>query len=821
MEYQRIQRIVMNNIENGLLEQPSDFQLTRDFIDNIIQEAVDKYDKAEYKNELTRDCFSSYERDLKRPNVEVVIPIVGVGAELHCGIHRRSLPRYDAYLRKLEKSIGIEPSLKLEKSIDEIFNRIYFDGKDDFTTKGLVIGHVQSGKTSNFIGLASKAIDIGYRIVIILTSNNSALRTQTQRRLNKDLIGYTTLFPNDKVIDWGIEREQLDKFICPITRIHYGYHRMRPISITDKEDFKKERQTDGILKLAENSSAIFLIVKKHATSNTENGILNKLNKWFKKDADTHGKIGLPCLIIDDECDASTPNSHRTTRGIRGEGDVSSVHGKVSELVNVFSKVSYVGYTATPFANIFMDKDANTSLYPRDFIVSLPRPLGYMGDEEFFANGNHEVFKELAENDLIAFCDVGSSIPNSAKKAIIRFLASRMEIVARVASEDFSDLTYDPSSSMIIHVSKLLVDHRIIFNKVKRCVNSLKPEDIWLEYVRLGNRNVNSYNDFLNIYNREISKLEILEVNGNGVSLDYGETDHPFLICVGGDIISRGLTIEGLISSYYLRESTNYDSLLQMGRWFGFRRGYDDLVQLYTTIEIFSRFAHLVEVNQQLREVIEDYSIDPSKTPANLAPAVLAHESMMPTGRMGAALDVRKVDGMLFQTLYFNKDELDFNYNLATEFINNNRILISRDNLDPSSQISGELIARFVCDYSYGDGGNSTVRQNLDIVKMRVNQLSGKQWDVTIHSLKGEGYISLAHGNILPAKRTLISTVDGFKAGVITDPGQTQTESSGNPRLVIYFMLAKKQEVTDKIVIGFSIRFPKLSNYDAYYQQIFN
>ena len=105
--------------------------------------------------------------------------------------------------------------------------------------------------------------------------------------------------------------------------------------------------------------------------------------------------------------------------------------------------------------------------------------------------------------------------------------------------------------------------------------------------------------------------------------------------------------------------------------------------------------------------------------------------------------------------------------------------------------------------------------------MRVNQLSGKQWDVTIHSLKGEGYISLAHGNILPAKRTLISTVDGFKAGVITDPGQTQTESSGNPRLVIYFMLAKKQEVTDKIVIGFSIRFPKLSNYDAYYQQIFN
>ena len=131
--------------------------------------------------------------------------------------------------------------------------------------------------------------------------------------------------------------------------------------------------------------------------------------------------------------------------------------------------------------------------------------------------------------------------------------------------------------------------------------------------------------------------------------------------------------------------------------------------------------------KELREVIEDYSIDPSKTPANLAPAVLAHESMMPTGRMGAALDVRKVDGMLFQTLYFNKDELDFNYNLATEFINNNRILISRDNLDPSSQISGELIARFVCDYSYGDGGNSTVRQNLDIVKMRVNQLSGKQW----------------------------------------------------------------------------------------------
>lgn len=804
-----------------MLEQPAGFQLTRDFIFRIIQDAVVKYDKPEFENELTRDCFNRFHSSLIRPNVDIVVPIVGDGAELNCGIDRRHLPRYDAYLRKVEKSIGAEPSAKLEKAIDEIFNRIYFDGGNDFTKKGLVIGHVQSGKTSNFIGLASKAIDVGYRVVIILTSNNSALRTQTQRRLNKDLIGHTMLFPNDKVIDWGREQESLDKFICPLTRVHYGYHRMRPISLTNKDDFKRERQSDGILKIAENSSAIFLIVKKHATSSSENGILNKLNKWFQNDIDADGKIPLPCLIIDDECDASTPNSHRSKRGIRGEGDVSSVHGKVSELVKLFSRVSYVGYTATPFANIFMDKDASTSLYPSNFIISLPRPEGYMGDEEFFTNGNQEVFNELAENDLTAFCDPGSPIPNSAKKAIKRFIASRMEIVARVESDEYTELDHDPSTSMIIHVSKLLVDHRIIFNKVKKYVSTLKVQEIWLEYSRIRNRNLKSYNDFLKIYNIEIRGLEILEINGNGDSLDYGEMDHPFLITVGGDIISRGLTIEGLIISYYLRESTNYDSLLQMGRWFGFRRGYDDLVKLYTTIEIFSRFTHLVEVNQQLREIIENYSLDPSKNPSNLAPAVLAHESMMPTGRMGAALDVRKVDGMLFQTLYFEKSQIDFNYFHALDFINDYSITISRDKSDQSSLIDGENVAKFVCSYIYGDGGNPTVRTNLKIVQMRVAQLKEVQWDVTIHSLKGDGEIRLEHGNVALVNRTLVPTEDGFKSSVVTDPNQTHTEISGNPRLVIYFIRSRKEGVTDKVLIGFSIRFPKLNGEEAYYQQIFN
>lgn len=819
MELENIKRILINEINSFLLRKSNSYRLTREdvelFVDKIVQDEECPY----WRDDLVKSSLIRFERDLNRDIVTINISIVGEGQEVYCDINRHLLPRYNKYLNDVSKRIGSSASNTIEATVDKIFNRIHIEHGEVVTRKGLVLGHVQSGKTANYIGLASKAIDVGYRVVIILTSNNTALREQTQRRINRDLIGSTSLFPNDKVVNWEISKIELDDYLCPIQGDRPGFAKMLPKSLTSRRDFYPKDQPDGVLTLSKRNNSLFLIVKKHATKQNENGVLNKLNSWLAKDVDESGKVPLRCLVIDDECDSSTPNS---ARQVANAGDVSSVHGEVFRLVSLFRQCSYVGYTATPFANVFMDRDAPTSLYPKDFIISLPKPENYMGDEEFFSGRYPGVYQGVAKSDLDIFCDLGNDLPQSAKTAIKQFIARRVEVLARVKDDTFDDLVEDPWTSMIIHVSRKVFDQRIIYNKVETFLKNLKRDEVWIEHIQIKNRRSLKSSEFNSIYDECIGTLDLLEINGYGDSLDYGNNDYPFLICVGGDIISRGLTIEGLTSSYYLRDSSNYDSLLQMGRWFGYRKGYDDLIRLYTTRDIYEKFKFLVEVNSQLRDVIESYAIDPTKTPGDIAPAVLAHESMMPTGRMGAALDVSKVNGMLYQTLYFTDVANEQNVYLVNNFVLLNRIKVSTPQLE-STKVNGSNIREFVMKYSYGGLENKVVHDNLKVVQNKVCEFEDLSWDVTIHSLNGEGSYRIGDTVIKPASRSL-KHFEGtllHKAKVITVPQQTHSQTKGIPRLVLYFINARENDhFTSDVIVGFSIRFPEKSGANSYYQQIF-
>lgn len=818
MNTENIKQILIGDIKRFLLSKEREYQLTREDIAQMVDDVVSEYDCFDVREDLVRISLIRYERELERDFTRIEIPTIGIGTEVWCDVNRLLLPRYNKYLNDVASRIGIEASNKIEASVDKIFNRIHFEGKNPITRKGLVLGHVQSGKTANYIGLAAKAIDVGYRVVVILTSNNSALREQTQRRVNRDLIGSTSLFPNDVVVNWEDEKEDLENYMCPNDDVHPGFAQMLPKSLTSRSDFKPSDQADSLVKQSKRNNSIFLIVKKHATKKNGVGVINKLNDWLSQDADESGKVPLKCLIIDDECDSSTPNS---ARQVGNEGDVSSVHGEVFRLFSMFTQCSYVGYTATPFANVFMDKDSPTSLYPSDFIISLPKPSQYMGDEEFFSGRYPNVHQGVAESDLNLFCDLGSKLPQSAKNAIKQFIARRVEVIARIKDKTFTELNKDPWTSMIIHVSRKVFDQKVMYNKVEEYIESLNKDEIWIEHFAIENRRTLKRDEFNLIYEECIQSLELLEINGNGDTLDYGNNDYPFLICVGGDIISRGLTIEGLTTSYYLRDSSNYDSLLQMGRWFGYRKGYDDLIRLYTTSDIYSKFKFLVEVNSQLRNVIESYSIDPTKTPNDIAPAILAHQSMMPTGRMGAALDVSKINGMLYQTLYFSDEANEKNVELAGDLVLNNDIKVSTSKQE-SIKVGGDKIRDFIENYSYSGLENRVVADNLKVVQNKVTEYDKTSWDVTIHSLTGEGKYFIGETSIKPVRRGLkhLEDMNLFKAKVITDPLQTHSQNMGIPRFVLYFIDSyEDNNFSSDVLVGFSIRFPETQG-DSYYQQIF-
>lgn len=818
MDSNSIKSILIGDIRRFILSKGRTYRLTRDDIAARVDDVVSEYNCTEIREELVESSLLRFQRELVRDFVEIKIHAVGNGSEAWCKIDRLLLPRYNKYLNDVASRIGIEASNKIEVSVDKIFNQIYFENKTPKSRKGLVLGHVQSGKTANYIGLAAKAIDVGYKVVIILTSNNTALREQTQRRVNRDLIGSTSLFPNDKVVNWDEVQEELENYLCPIDSEHPGFAKMLPKSLTSRVDFKPDDQEDGLIQLSKRNNALFLIVKKHATRQNGFGVLNKLNDWLQNDADDSGKLPLRCLIIDDECDSSTPNN---IRRVQNEGDVSSVHGEVFRLFSMFEQCSYVGYTATPFANVFMDRDARTSLYPSDFIISLPKPASYMGDEEFFSGRYTNVYQGVARSDLNNFCDLAAPMPDSIKIAIKQFIARRVEVIARVSDKTFNDLEKDPWSSMIIHVSRKIFDQSVIYQKVRDYIKRINKDEIWFEHLEIENRRAIKRNEFDLIYDECIESLQLLEINGNGDSLDYGNNDYPFLICVGGDIISRGLTIEGLTTSYYLRDSSNYDSLLQMGRWFGYRKGYDDLIRLHTTKDIFEKFKFLVEVNSQLRDVIESYSLDSTKTPNDIAPAILAHESMMPTGRMGAALDVSKINGMLYQTLYFGDEANENNLSLTNNLVLANRLKVSTPKCE-SIKVSGQKINEYIKSYKFSGLRNKAVSDNIKVVQEKVLEFEGILWDVAIHSLKGPSTYQLGEVDIKPVKRSLKRDDMDFKAKVITDPMQTHSQNEGVPRLVIYYIdTAEIKEFNSDVLIGFSIRFPEVRGGNTYYQQIFS
>lgn len=470
--------------------------------------------------------------------------------------------------------------------------------------RGMVVGHVQSGKTANYAALICKAADAGYRLVVVIAGVHNNLRNQTQLRIDEGVVGRDSarLLSNKHEQFVGVGR--FDK-----TR--------RPVTFTNSvKDFSKEMATGvGVPLQNLNEPAVFVIKK---NSNT----LKNLLEWLREHSARAGstKVDAPMLLIDDEADNASINTKR------GKGEVTRINGQIRDLLRMFEKSCYVGYTATPFANIFIDPDSDdemlgADLFPRDFIVSLDPPSNYMGANSVFLGDPASFIRHVDDNeDLLPLRHTIDhqviALPDSLLDALHTFVVGRSIRLARGQTQ--------AHCSMLVNASRFTQVQRQLRNELHEALEGVKAsvrvngalpveralrDPILRSLYEVWRREYSETTEFdwpqvQGLLHESAAPVTVVEVNSRSSgTLNYADHDKAGLnvIAVGGFSLSRGLTLEGLMISYFLRNSMMYDTLMQMGRWFGYRQGYGDLCRIWMPEEAEGWYAHIAESIEELRE----------------------------------------------------------------------------------------------------------------------------------------------------------------------------------------------------------------------------
>jgi hypothetical protein len=474
--------------------------------------------------------------------------------------------------------------------------------------KGLVMGNVQSGKTANYLALINKAADVGYKLIILIAGIHNNLRMQTQSRVNGGFIGFDTI-ENECV---GVDK--------------YG-QKNRPFSFTStKYDFKKDIATSLNFNPENSKVPVILVIKKNSST------LKNLLDWLETNKTKSAYSTYPLLLIDDEADNASINTKKHPN------ETTTINRQIRQILQMFQKRSYVGYTATPFANIFINPeskkdDYGDDLFPEDFIVSLESPDSYIGAEKIF-NSDNNILRIINDNEIcldekLKKDDVVDCLPDSLKEAIIVYLLSIGIRKIRKNKNLHSSMLLNVSFRIQIQqqVKELVheyienIKNHIRYNCNKPLSEMIKDDKIkviynkWLQ--EFGDINI-EFNDILKQINLNMDLIKVFLVNSktkNDEKLNYDDYKNVGLnaITIGGYSLSRGFTIEGLTVSYFLRNSKMYDTLLQMGRWFGYRNGYEDLCRIYMREKAIGWYQHISEATEELKEefkIMNDHNLTP-------------------------------------------------------------------------------------------------------------------------------------------------------------------------------------------------------------------
>lgn len=574
---------------------------------------------------------------------------------------------WDGYAGVLQgKGWSAHAIAQLDTATDEVVKRLANPTRDDpYQSKGLVVGHVQSGKTANFTGVIAKAIDAGYKLVIVLTGTIELLRGQTQRRIDMELVGEENILggvPRDNAelaasvdyigdgdIDWyegrfvsygkdpkelglpGIRRLTGAKDDYKLLKAGLGYL-----------DF---RQTDH---LADPARPLYhelnvyrpdiriAVVKKNAT------VLKKLVRDLQATKTDLGEI--PALIIDDEADQASINTTRPKKDAAEAKERTAINRLIAQLLDELKRAQYVGYTATPFANVFVDPEDAQDIFPKDFIVSLDPPEAYMGGRNF-----HDLDRETTDDDADDADPL--TFETSNEKAFVRslvadpddFEARDKEMLAALdayvlsgAIKLFRAAALDKPKlfrhhTMLVHESVRTAEHEALAADIRRVwasagydmpIGLKRLHDLWVSDFRPVSEVrapegpvVPDYSTLRTYIGHAVDKIQegvnpVVIVNGVAEK-DYLQADINFQagdvwkILVGGAKLSRGFTVEGLTISYYTRRTIAADTLMQMGRWFGYRPHYGDLVRLYIGRNVPAPKHEVVDLYKSFEAIVRD------------------------------------------------------------------------------------------------------------------------------------------------------------------------------------------------------------------------
>jgi len=718
--------------------------------------------------------------------------------------------------------------------------------------RGLVVGHVQSGKTANYIGLICKAVDAGYKLIIVLAGLHKNLRSQTQMRLDEGFLGYETPLKEadrgKRFIGVGLEN--------PEPSLELG-------SITNRNN-----NGDFSRKVAEQFSInpggrpLLFVVKKNAS------VLLNLLTWVQwsassRDAETGRKIvaNVPLLVIDDEADHASVDTGEQSFDEQGnpdlEHDPTAINGRIRRLLHSFEKSAYVGYTATPFANIFIHDRGRTDeegedLFPRSFIINLPVPSNYVGPVRIFgldSNVENEggmeplpLVRHITDHADSPSLDERSGwippkhksghrplfnsqdeVPPSLREAIHAFILACAARRARGQNHKHN--------SMLIHVTRYTNIQNAVRRQVEEEVRNIKrrlqkgegeaPDTVRETLRRLWEADISpttravqvliddpgitslSWSDIEPHLSRVVIDIQVREINGSAKDiLDY-ETHRETglaVIAIGGDKLARGLTLEGLTVSYFLRATRMYDTLMQMGRWFGYRPGYLDLCRLYTTPDLDEWLQHITEASEELRQEF-DHMVAVGGTPRDYGLKVRSHPVLMVTSsvkmRHNRELQL-SFAGSVSETVVFHRDAqtIENNFRAAEMLL---RRLGNPQETDPERPRLGGKPHKWSKTYLWFNVPAQEVTAWLDAVithpsAVRVNSrllreyiekqvAAGElnQWTVALISGGEEGAFRIAEQDVELIKRT---------------PNLRVPEQVQEGRYVIRRLLAPRDEAID-------------------------
>lgn len=493
------------------------------------------------------------------------------------------------------------------KSLDSVTNTLIGLLQDplhegDWERRGLVIGHVQSGKTANYIGLINKAADAGYKFIIVIAGIHNELRKQTQERVDEGFIG------RDSVTRQPIGVGLFDRA------------RAFPVTVTTTDsDFNRTASRNFGVGLSAVSNTFILVIKKNAST------LSHLYTWLKQLNTRKGFeqiTDIPMLLIDDEADNASINTKKP------DLDPTRINREIRHILNLFRKKCYVGYTATPFANIFINPDTNdnkygSDLFPEHFIYSLDAPSNYFGYERIFMD-------EVGQKNFIKLIeDADEWLPASHKKDTLVYdlpISLKHAIHLFVLARTIRNLRGQTKQhcSMLINVSRfvnvqqevrLLVQYyldnlrkAVRYNYAQPWEKSSKDSMILELYRSFQNeyRSIDiKWEDVLQELNNAVDTIKVVVVNSHSqeklLYAEYNRDQKPLtVIAIGGLSLSRGLTLEGLTISYIHRSTKMYDTLLQMGRWFGYRPDYEDLCRIFMSQLSYEWYAHIADATDELR-----------------------------------------------------------------------------------------------------------------------------------------------------------------------------------------------------------------------------